>query len=210
MPEPGGPRPGQQTITLSKVLLVEGENERRFFHALLDRLGAHDAIQIINYQGKDRLREHLRMLPTLRGYAALDSLGVTRDADQFAATAFQSVCGSLDNAKLGVPDQTMLATQGRPRVSVFILPDCSNPGMLETLCLSAVECDPAMPCVDEYIRCLEDTAYMPPKNPDKARAHTFLASRTNPDLRVGEAAQAGHWQLDSPVFEPLKSFLQAL
>ena len=48
-------------------------------------------------------------------------------------------------------------------------------------------------------------------NPDKARAHAFLASRAkDQNLRVGEAAEAGHWQLDSPVFDPLKSFLLAL
>ena len=51
---------------------------------------------------------------------------------------------------------------------------------------------------------------MPSRNSDKARAHAFLASRTRPELRVGEAAEAGHWQLDSPVFDPLKSFLLAL
>ena len=67
-----------------------------------------------------------------------------------------------------------------------------------------------MPCVDEFLNCLKVTAGLPSKNPDKARAHAFLASRDRPELGVGEAARASHWQLDSPVFEPLKCFLQAL
>lgn len=210
MPVPAGIRPGLQTITRSKVLLVEGENESRFFTALLKRLGAHDSIQIINYRGKDWLREHLHVLPSLSGYASLNSLFVTRDADESFSSTFQSVCSALGSAGLGVPEQARVPTGGIPRVSVFILPDCASPGMLETLCLSAVEDDPAMPCVEQYVRCLEETACMPPKTPDKTRAHAFLASRERPDLRVGEAAEAGHWRLDSPVFAPLKNFLQAL
>ena len=210
MAGPVSVRPGQQTITLSKVLLVEGENERRFFAALLKRLDAHATIQIISYQGKDWLREHLYMLPTLPGYPALETLGVTRDADESFAATFQSICGSLNNARFDAPARPITPTVGKPSVSVFVLPDCESPGMLETLCLSAIEDDPAMSCVDEFLRCLEETAFMPPRNPHKARAHAFLASRTRPELRVGEAAEAGHWQLDSPVFNPLKSFLLAL
>ena len=141
----------------------------------------------------------------------VDSIGVTRDADESSASAFQSVRSLLmSSAGLDAPDEPMVATWGRPRVSVFILPNCESAGMLETLCLSAVQDDPATPCVEQYLQCLEETANMPSRNPDKARAHAFLASRARPELRVGEAAEAGHWQLDSPAFDPLKSFLLAL
>ena len=200
----------QVKIELPKMLLVEGESDRRFFETLLGRLFSTETIQVERYGGKFALREFLRLLQISPDYPMVDSIGVTRDADESSASAFQSVRSLLMSAGLDAPDEPMVATRGLPRVSVFILPNCESAGMLETLCLSAVECDPAMPCVEQYLRCLEDSAGMPPKHPDKARAHAFLASRTKPELRVGEAAEAGHWQLDSPVFDPLKSFLLAL
>jgi hypothetical protein len=200
----------QVKIELPKMLLVEGESDRRFFETLLGRLFSTETIQVERYGGKFALREFLRLLQISPDYPMVDSIGVTRDADESSASAFQSVRSLLMSAGLDAPDEPMVATRGKPRVSVYVLPDCKCPGMLETLCLSAVQDDPAMPCVEQYLRCLEDSAGMPPKHPDKARAHAFLASRSKPELRVGEAAEAGHWQLDSPVFDPLKSFLLAL
>ena len=200
----------QVKIELPKMLLVEGESDRRFFETLLGRLFSTETIQVERYGGKFALREFLRLLQISPDYPMVDSIGVTRDADESSASAFQSVRSLLMSAGLDAPDEPMVATRGRPRISVFILPNCESAGMLETLCLSAVECDPAMPCVEQFLQCLEENANLPSNNPDKARAHAFLASRTKPELRVGEAAEAGHWQLDSPVFEPLKSFLLAL
>jgi hypothetical protein len=48
--------------------------------------------------------------------------------------------------------------------------------MLEDLCLESVSEDPAMLCVDEYFRCLEERLEMLPRNPSKARVRGFLAS----------------------------------
>lgn len=203
-------RSGQQPIVLSKLLLVEGNDELWFSRSLLRCLGLSAEVQILKYDGKQKLRPLLSTLSRAPGYSELESLGVTRDADESFGSAFESVRSSLENAELDVPESSVMPTQGTPRVSVYIFPDCANPGMLETLCLSAVQEDAAMPCVEQFLQCLEECASMPSKSPGKARAHVFLASRERSNLRVGEAAEAGHWQLDSPVYDPLKSFLLAL
>ena len=200
----------QLRIKSDKVLLVEGKDEKRFFEVLLKSLGAVESIQTIPYGGKGNLKSFFHNLRVVPGFTGLKSLGVTRDADCSSASAFQSVCRLLRNAGFDAPDQVSDQTLGNPQVSVFIFPDYENAGMLETLCLSAVKDDPAIPCVEQYFQCLAESANLPTKNPDKARAHVFLASRDRPELRVGEAAEAGHWQLDSPVFDPLKNFLLAL
>ncbi len=197
-------------IEAPKMLLVEGDSDRRFFEALLGKLSTTEIVQVEPYGGKSGLRQFLRLLQVSPDYSKLDSIGVTRDADCSSASAFQSVHDLLTSAGLDAPAEPITPTQSKPRVSVFILPDCESPGMLETLCLRAVQGDPAMECVKQYLRCLKETAGMPPKNRDKARAHAFLASRERPELRVGEAAEAGYWQLDAPVFAPLHSFLLAL
>ena len=50
--------------------------------------------------------------------------------------------------------------------------------MLEDLCLESVADDPAMPCLEEYFRCLEEQleAGAFPSNPSKARVRAFLTS----------------------------------
>jgi hypothetical protein len=44
----------------------------------------------------------------------------------------------------------------------------------------------------------------------KAKVHAFLASRYEPDKRLGEAAKAGYWPWDNEAFETVKSFLQQI
>jgi hypothetical protein len=46
--------------------------------------------------------------------------------------------------------------------------------------------------LDTYFQCLQ-AHQIAPKSLHKARAHAWLASRPEPDRRVGEAAQAGYY-----------------
>ena len=69
-----------------------------------------------------------------------------------------------------------------------------------------------MECIDRYFECIEESDTTGPRQvwQSKARLHAFLASRDRPDLRIGEAADRGIWQLDSEAFTPLKDLLQLL
>jgi hypothetical protein len=60
----------------------------------------------------------------------------------------------------------------------MILPGDGREGMLEDLCLESVADDPAIPCLEEHFRCLEEQleAGAFPGNPSKARVRAFLAS----------------------------------
>jgi hypothetical protein len=49
-----------------------------------------------------------------------------------------------------------------------------------------------------------------PEPPSVEKVHAFLASRYNPTLALGVAAEKGYWNLDHPAFDPLKAFLQSL
>jgi hypothetical protein len=49
-----------------------------------------------------------------------------------------------------------------------------------------------------------------PTQPSTAKVQVFLASRSKPDLKLGEAAQAGYWPLDHPAFDQVRAFLQML
>jgi hypothetical protein len=202
----GSPR----AITKSKQLLVEGLDAERFFQVLLSRESVID-VQVQNFAGTDELRSFLRAFKIAPGFdAVVTSLGIARNAENDPRTAFQSVCGALRDASLPEPQQPGTFVGSKPQVAIFILPSSDKPGMLDTLCLDSVSGDSAMPCVENYINCLGKVFGRPLANPTKARLYSFLASRTKPNLRLGEAAAAGEWALDSPAFVQLKEFVHAL
>lgn len=205
------------TIVKSRLLVVEGRDEEMFFTAALrDHLGLAD-VQIIPSHGKARLAQILPALVNDPHFSMVQGLGVVRNADltapgstdTSAARAFQSVCGSLGRAGLPCPAGHGQFAAGPPRVGVFIIPNGVDDGMLETLCLVSVSSLPEFPCVDGYFRCLQGHGAVP-NNLHKARAHAWLASRAEPDKRVGEAAQAGYWPWASDAFRDLWAFISSL
>jgi hypothetical protein len=197
-----------QPISQRKILLGEGSEEVFFFIALLKHLNIAD-VQVEHYGGKNNLRNFLATLLRRPGFSNLVSVAVTRDADDDAKAAFQSVNSALDSVSLSKPNASGVFTSGQPRVGVFILPDGQANGMLEDLCLASVIADIAMPCVDQFFLCVEN-AGRKPNNLSKARTRAWLASQIQPDKRLGEAAQAGYWDFNHPAFDPLKQFLQQL
>jgi hypothetical protein len=192
-------------IEKRKLLLGEGVEEELFFDALLREMQLDD-IQVAYYGGKTNLARYLETLRLLPGFGDLDLLIVTRDADSNAAGALASVRSALGKANLGQPDRVGEYGGTEPAIGIWILPDGTNTGMLEDLCLASVTSDTAASCVDEFFNCLDKKGLVP-KNMSKARLHAFLSSREKPDLRLGTAAQKGIWDWSSSSFAELKGFL---
>ena len=192
-----------------KLLIGEGREEQIFFTAFLAHLNINN-VQVEQYGGKPKLPSYLRNLRNIPGYLEVISLGITRDADDSAQSAFQSVCSSLNTASLSIPSKPREIAGDNPQVSVMILPGGQKNGMLEDLCIDAVATDPVLQCVDEYLECVYKKSERTPKNIAKARIHAWLSSQIEPDKRLGEAAKAGYLPWNSPGFDSLKQFLQAL
>jgi hypothetical protein len=195
-----------QPYTKPRVLIGEGRDEVNFFEALVDELKLTD-IQVEEYGGKPNLAAYLQSFRLRPGHQAVASLGITRDSDANPASVFQSACTLLAQNGLPVPGAAGQGIAGTPRIGVFLLPDNRRPGMLEDLCLDAVQADGAMPCVTDFFLCVGQSAQRQPNNPAKARVHAWLASQVDPDLRLGEAARKGYWPWTSSAFGALKQFL---
>lgn len=202
--------PSPRPITRSRQLVVEGRDAEVFFDALLKHMGLTD-VQVQDFGGVDDLRGFLKAFRIAPGFAQeVTSLGIVRDAETDPVAAFQSVCSALEGANLAVPEQAMVPAGHSPRVNVFILPDATTPGMLETICLRAVDDDPAIECIAQYFECVEQRAGSLPDNMHKARVQAFLASRPRPGLLLGQAAHASYWRLNSPAFDHVRRFVQGL
>jgi len=196
-------------ITQSSLLVVEGREEELFFGSLIKHLELQN-IQIMGIGGKTNLRRNLEALTLSPHFDEVISLGVVRDANDNPAAAFQSVCDALHAVNLPVPERALMSAGDSPQVSVMILPEEDAPGMLETLCLRAVEQDPAMLCVGRYFKCLQQKGLSLPDDMFKAKVQVFLASRRKTGLRLGEAAQAKYWPWDEEAFERVRNFLRQI
>jgi hypothetical protein len=201
--------PQPSPIGRPRLLIGEGQDEVFFFQAFLAHLGRND-VQVEQFRGKTNLSPFIHWLKNRAGYPTLLTLAVTRDADVSVASAFQSISTALSNHGLAVPPAPGQFAAGAPRVGVFVVPDNAAPGMLEDLCLSAVQTDPVMPCVNDYFQCVQNQANRLPNPMAKARVHAWLSSHLEPDLRLGEAAKKNIWPWASPAFDALRQFPQNL
>lgn len=204
-------------IETSKLLVVEGKDDRNFFQALVTHLPVDD-VSVRLYGGTGELKRYLRTLVTASGFDKLRSLGIVRDANGCAKSAFQSVQSGLRNADLPVPPEvaqryeaTERMTNGRkaPAVNVFVLPDCESPGSLETLLYQTLKPEIDR-CITDFLECAGDVDGDKPKNEDKARVFAYLATREDPRHSVGVAAKQGVWDFDHPAFKSLIDFVQSL
>jgi hypothetical protein len=142
--------------------------------------------------------------PTLR------SIGIVRDADDNARSSFQSVRDSIRSVGCQSPARHGEFSSATPSIGVFVVPDGSGEGAIETICKQSVVGTDAAKCVDEYLERLTTRNALRSKNPDKTFAHAYLAAGQDPTARVGEGAQQSAWNFQSPAFEGLCSFIRDL
>ncbi len=203
-----GPARKSVTIEKTRLLLVEGLGDQKFFSCLLSHLGI-DA-QVIPLEGKSNTRDRLDAVRNAPGFGEVTALGVVRDADISPENSFQSVTDALKAFDLPCPEKCVEPCTGLPRVAVMLLPGKRDPGAIEDLVLKSVSDDPAMVCVEEYFSCLREQDCDLPKSESKAKVQTFLASRPKSELWLGTAAEAGIWPWESPAFDEVKGFLNSL
>ena len=202
----------QTPIEREIQLLVEGNDERNFFGALARHLSICN-MQIRNFGGKEKLRGFLRGFRNDPDFPDIvRTIRIVRDADASAASAFQSVQDSLRGAGLPVPARTGARSGGRPDVSVFVMPDNDRPGMLETLLHDTFRGTPIDGCIDSYFECVRGLSGVDLQRPDKSRVRAWLATRPEPHVSVGVAAQKekGYWEMDHPALAGVREFLLAL
>lgn len=198
-------------IISPKQLLVEGNDALKFFEVFLKELGLGSHIQLHNFRGNPELRPFLKQFVLAPGFEKVISLAIVRDAeDGGAENAFKSVCGSLKNAGLDIPYKPQQKSSGNPATSVFIFPDNTSGGMMESLFLRAVESEPSFQCVVDFIECTTKVTGLSPKPRDKAMFLAYLATKPRIKPVTGHAANAGYLNFNSAAYSFLKEFLQAI
>jgi hypothetical protein len=169
--KPPAPSQTLTPVTHSKLLLVEGDTPMHFLEKLLQDLGLSPQIEIRNFRGvKDFKKAVIDLAATDEFQKLVTSVGVVRDAeDKPALDARKSVENAFAAAGLTPVRQPPI------RSAVYILPDDANPGMIETLCMAAVQKEPALSsayaCVEEFFVCLGKNKIALPGQPALAKNH---------------------------------------
>ena len=132
----------ERTIAISatKQLIVEGKDADRFASVMIRHLGLV-GVQVQNPGGVSELRPFLKALLLAPGNETIVSMGLVRDAEENPQSAFQSAADALVQAGLTRPAVCGRVRAGTPRVGVFIFPDGTGPGALESLCLESLRGD---------------------------------------------------------------------
>lgn len=215
MPTAEGSSLEQESIHKPKLLLVEGREDLAVFQGLCDHWGLED-IQIMEMEGIKNLGARLDVLVRDPGFRTLRTLAVARDADDDAQRAFQSVRDALSKCpplKTALPAKAGASVGDRPATAVFIVPDNTSLGNLETMLNETKAGDPIDACIDEFFACLgrEAGIKLSGGRLDKARAHARIAASSNPARSVGHSLRAsGMWDLDHEALTPAKTFLSGL
>ncbi|MFZ4827079.1 MAG: DUF3226 domain-containing protein [Phototrophicaceae bacterium] len=226
-----------KNIERTRLLLVEGVDDIKFFQALCHHLFGEKysaTLQIMSYDGKDHLEKLVKALQERDDYFDdVTHLGIVRDAD-FTGGALQSVQNILKGVarkQLSIPEQHNQFVGTDPSVGIFIMPSGNRKGMLETLVLDALQSDEIIPCVEDYFACIERKGIIPKEEPlDKARLAVYQASaqlrmrtyiegknvheealaKDRKRSSVDDIYKMKWWSWDSPAFDEVKAFLREL
>ena len=184
------------TFTSPNLLLVEGPDDFHFFRFLRPR----DDVQIHVYEGKDQLRLELQTISAVEGYDQIKRIAIVRDADGDPNAATQSVLTQWSLA-LGetIPhvasDQWFADSQGR-QWSIWIMPEPSMEGDLESLLWQAVDASDHRDCVDDLMNCLDICDPVPFGSKTKARLYSWLSTQREPLKELHVAFKSGRSLFD--------------
>jgi len=172
-------------IQATKQLLVEGRTPEIFFREWVEALELEGDAEVRDYGSLADLTPYLKVFTSYKDFRELvSSVAIIRDAEDKPATfAFDSVCAALRAVGLPCPTCPASFSNGMPRTGIFVLPDCQQSGMLETLCWSVLESDqklaPQLECVTAYFNCLKQ-ANTVIRNEAKARVGSARCADLRP------------------------------
>jgi hypothetical protein len=197
---------GFRNIEKQHLLLVEDDDDAAFFNALLEHWGFLDVTEVWPIGRGEDFKRKLGVLKT--EFAKLKSVGVVQDANDDPSATYESIKRSLENHGLTIPDRYGQRSAGSPITHIIILPNgLDGTGGLESLCIGALEDDPVLSCVNDYIESLKELGVTyGVSDVDKAKVKAYLASDSL--IRcLGDLASYDALSLDNDVFEKVKTFV---
>ncbi|WP_374436580.1 DUF3226 domain-containing protein [Inhella sp.] len=202
------------SVKHSKILLVEGKDEKNLCECALDILKIAD-VQIIDCEGGSNIAKRLLLLSKDENFSLVTNVVIVCDAEKNILSRIHSLQSALASAGLpNIRSDTLASESFNPKVSAWISPDCQSNGMLEDLFIKTLESTELMKLTKAFVdslRCLPKDispgAPTFPTNIPKAIAHACLTA-TDPLVKgIGLAVKRGFWDLNHAAMDQFRSFL---
>ena len=200
---------------LSRVLLVEGQDDEHVVRHIRERCTADSSFCTIIKGGIDEL---LKSIVRETRVSGRQTLGILTDANTNPAERWDEVKDQLASANICLPDSPNASgtiVDGRPRervprVGVWLMPNNSTPGELEDFVAKMIPCqDPVWPLSQCYIDGIPKKERKFRENKIlKAQVHAWLATRAKP--RLMGAIRAGDLEIDGPLCQEFVVWLTRL
>lgn len=226
----------------SRLLVVEGPEDKTFFFGLMKHLAIEQQFHIVICGGKENLSSTLTNILNDGNFHQLIHIGIICDNDfpesRQGKGALEIIQEEIDKANEGVdenikksrqlpkPSYPQEAAGTKPKISVLLLPDTQNDGMLESLVLEAIGNNRITNCVDRYFDCIESQAglQLQVARAPRSRLSVYISGKitdkkyaTNDDSRrwfLTQAVSMKWWQEENmwgkPAFDAAKAFLKQL
>ena len=187
-------------MTVTCAVFVEGDNDKSFLDAFLNRIGLSNFQLEVIGGGISKLPAAQPRIQRIRN--AGNRIAIILDADT-----------DIADRRLEIREE-----EGRLDIPVdrwFLMPDDENPGCLENLLEQIANPRHAIlhDCFSRYEACLEtagrDSQYEYRLPDIKDRIYAYCAAVGNgPKEDERDYANADHWDLDARALNPLKEFLR--
>lgn len=196
-----------------RELLVEGPDDQHVMWALFNAHSFPEGFEVVRpKQDHGGIDELFRTIPTRLKQSDLECLGIVVDADEHVDRRWQSIKDILEhNGCVGLPavphrEGMVMQIPDGPRVGVWMMPDNTVPGMLESfLAFLTPASDPLLIHVSNFIDTIPSScARCPIGRLPKARIHAWLAVQVEPGKPLGQAITAKY--LD-PAVPEVSTFL---
>ena len=178
----------------SKVVTFENKRNRNF--------------KIINLKGQDNLLFALQEIlkPDEKN---IQKIAIISDADRDFELSKQAVIKAIEDSKID-----------KDKFSIFLTPNNSDLGNLETLLLSSLKKDtiPQLQCFQEYKKCLtEEIESIEKRAIDKHEVEAYIKFSKKPRNRnqaqfsfVDEKGDTGLWDLSNEEFKVIIEFVESI
>ena len=212
------PRP--EPIEKEKLILAEGKDAFHFFCHACNFYREVEDVQVMNFGGNEDLPNFLSDLTNMDKFDEVNTIVISRDAETDADAAIMSIQDAIkhannkNSANIPIPQESFKYTNTQKfsmKVAFMIFPGPKlKKGTLEHLCLSTVEGDPLLECVDEYLECAKTKGERFPRA-HKNKLYCFLAGKDDYiGSRIGLAFKAEVWPPDHLALEPFKRIIQEM
>jgi hypothetical protein len=211
-------------VPTAPIILGEGGADEAFLRCLIKSRNLGNFEYRIPDQekkqcwGKDGFNTRLLALVTESGILQRASVIIVADNDSDPATAFKDIQKQIASAGLKPPDavqNTTVATEDFPALSVLMIPSAAEKGCLENLLLTAgaEKYKDQLKCVDDFVGCVQ-AANWEVSDLAKLKMRCLLSAiyETNPCISLTVALQkngADLFPLDNAIFQPIADFLKS-